>query len=306
MSEAEREESILSRAELDAILEGVAESRTAGRGAPFRADRDALQTSALVRALREFAEEQGRALSALHQRSLEFSLMSWEPLGLAEFADSLLPEDRIVLLELEPGRVLGCLLLGRPLFYGLLGLAFGTPAGLPRFPIPQRAYTRIEGRFLLRVAGELAAQLESTLSRRQPSAVRAVEVVEPRLLPRQSGERFRMASFDVSGLGDTCRLRLVLPEGLLERSNDGVSADPASAWSPVRERMLRMPLRLCVEAGNVELPLRQLASLQVGDVLPLEAADGGGLLVRVGNEAKFRAERGSVGQRLAIQLLERL
>jgi flagellar motor switch protein FliM len=306
MSEAEREECILSRDELDAILEGVAESRTAGRGAPFRADRDALQTSALVRALREFAEEQGRALSAVHQRSLEFSLMSWEPLGLAEFADSLLPEDRIVLLELEPGHALGCLLLGRPLFFGWMALAFGAPAALPRFQIPQRTYTRIEGRFLLRVAGELTAQLESTLSRRRPITVRTAEVVEPRLLPRQPGERFRVASFDVSGLGDICRMRLVLPEGLLERSSDGVGVDSASARSPIRERMLRMPLRLCVEAGNVELPLRQLASLRVGDVLPLEAADGDGLLVRVGDEPKFRAERGSVGQRLAVQLLERL
>jgi flagellar motor switch protein FliM len=56
----------------------------------------------------------------------------------------------------------------------------------------------------------------------------------------------------------------------------------------------------------VELPLRRLASLQVGDLLPLEAADGEGLVVRVENEPKFRAERGSVGKRLAVQLLERL
>ncbi len=306
MSEAERDERILSREELDAILEGAAESRAAGRGAPFRADRNALQTSALASALREFAEEQGRALSTVHQRSLEFSLMSWDPLGLSEFADSLLPEDRVVLLELEPERALGCLLLGRPLLFGWMTLAFGAPATLPRFPIPQRAYTRIEGRFLLRAAGELADQLESTLSRRRPLTVRVAEVVEPRLLPRQSSERFRMASFDVSGLGDVCRLRLVLPEGLLDRDSDAAAAERASAWSPVRERMLKMPLRLCIEAGNVELPLSRLASLQVGDVLPLEAADAEGLVVRVESEPKFRAERGSVGQRLAVQLLERL
>ena len=59
MNEAEREEHVLSREELDAILEGVAESRAVGSGAPFRADRDALQSSALAWALREFAEEQG-------------------------------------------------------------------------------------------------------------------------------------------------------------------------------------------------------------------------------------------------------
>ena len=206
----------------------------------------------------------------------------------------------------EHGTKQGCLLLGRPLLFGWMTLAFGAPETLPRFPIPQRAYTRIEGRFLLRAAGELAAQLESTLSQRRPLAVRVAEVVEPRLLPRQSSERFRMASFDVSGLGDLCRLRLVLPEGLLDRDSDAAAAERASAWSPVRERMLKMPLRLCIEAGNVELPLSQLASLQVGDVLPLEAADSEGLVVRIENEPKFRAERGSVGQRLAVQLLERL
>ncbi len=115
-----------------------------------------------------------------------------------------------------------------------------------------------------------------------------------------------MASFDVTGLADLCRMRLVLPEGLLERNSDAATEERISAWSPVRERMLGMPLRLRVEAGNLELPLRQLASLQVGDVLPLETADAEGLVVRVENEPKFRAERGSVGQRLAVQLLERL
>jgi flagellar motor switch protein FliM len=306
MSEAEREEGILSREELEAILESVAESKSPARGTPYRADRDALQTSALVRALREFAEEQGRALSTVHQRSLEFKLMSWEPLGLADFADSLLSDDRVVLLELEPGRALGCLLLGRPLFFGWMTLAFGAPAGLPRLQIPERPYTRIEGRFLLRAAHELAAQLESTLGRRRPLTVRVVEVVEPRLLPRQPSERFRMASFEVSGLGDVCRLRLLLPEGLLEKDSDAVGAEPASAWSPVRERMLRMPLRLRVEAGNIEMSLRELATLRVGDVLPFENADAEGLVVCVEDEPKFRAERGSVGRRLAVQLLDRL
>jgi len=306
MSEAEREERILSREELDAILEDFAESATAGRGVPFRVHRDTLQTSVLAQALRAFADELGRVLSAAHQRSVKFALMSWEPLGLAEFADSLLAGDRVVLLEFEPGRALGYLLLGRPLFFEWMTLAFGAAARLPRFPIPQRSHTRIEERFLLHAAGEVAAQLEATLAGWRPLTARVAEVVEPRLLPRQSSERFRVASFEISGFREVCRLRLLLPESLLDRESELVGAERGSAVSPVWERMLGMPLRLRVEAGNVELPLRRLASLKVGEVLPLEAADAEGLVVRVENEPKFRAERGSVGQRLAVQLLERL
>ena len=39
-----------------------------------------------------------------------------------------------------------------------------------------------------------------------------------------------------------------------------------------------------------------------GDVLPLTPADPAGLIVRVEDEDKFRAVRGTVGQRVAVQV----
>jgi flagellar motor switch protein FliM len=67
-----------------------------------------------------------------------------------------------------------------------------------------------------------------------------------------------------------------------------------------------MPVAVRVEAGHAEVPLQQVAALQVGDVIPLERSDSRGLLVRVEEEPKYVAVRGAVGARLAVQLVKSL
>jgi flagellar motor switch protein FliM len=47
-------------------------------------------------------------------------------------------------------------------------------------------------------------------------------------------------------------------------------------------------------------------NLQAGSVVPIDAASDGSLLVRVAGRPKFRAIRGALGQRLAVQLTERI
>jgi flagellar motor switch protein FliM len=308
MSEAELEtQPVLSREELDAILTTVREARESGQGArPFRIgrDRDVPRATPVMRMVGEFAEEWGRVLSTLYQRAVRLELLSAEPLSLRELRDVMLPTDRVASLELRPGAGPVHLLLGRTLLFGWLSLAFGSRTAGPG-PLLERPYTRIEERFLKRAALEIARQLAVSLRLPGLPSEPAVELFEPDMLPEAGGRKHLVLSFELTGFDDVCRLRIALPDGLAGGQTASVER-PHRPGTSLEAPMLDMPVRVRVEAGQVSLSLRRLAELKVGDVLPLEAADTKGLVVRIEDEAKFRAVRGTVGHRLAVQLTDRL
>ncbi len=305
MSETEPR-SLLSREELQALLTEL-RSEAGERGRPSEGDGPRLGRWA--RLLGEFAEDQSRALSTLHQRSIELELIEMEELDLREFAAMLLPTDLVAELELQPGDHRLYLLLGRSLVYAWLALAFGARADTPSLPVPARPYSRIEERFLRRAAGDLVRQLQTTWSFRSAVTIRVVDLLEPGSLEPEPAP-FAMASFDVTGLGDPCRLRILLPSGLYavekERESRDVVERRQHLASGLERAVLEVAVRVRAEAGYADLPLRRVAGLQVGDLLPLEPSDPRGLVVRIEEEPKYVAERGSVGGRLAIQLIESL
>ncbi len=74
----------------------------------------------------------------------------------------------------------------------------------------------------------------------------------------------------------------------------------------VEETVLDMSLALRAEIGSIEMSLRDFSNLAVGDVLPVAEVEGAELLVSVAGKPKFHAIRGAVGNRLAVQLLDRI
>lgn len=318
MSEGEGVRALLSREELDALLESASEGalreeharrssrpfggRGQGRKRPGR-------LAPLLRALDDFGEEQGRMLSTLHQVAITFAPAGWEEVTPREFAASLLETDRIASLALSPGGHRGYLLLGRGLVFGWLGLAFGSRRPEGANGAPDRAYTRIEERFLRRVANELAGQLSASWSPRHSLAAEVRAVEEPERVAEDDQGPLLSVTFDVKGMGPLCRLRVLLPPAAFDAADAAESAG-ASGSHAVAENvaapLLDMPVRLHVEVGSVELSLAEIAGLQPGDVLPLERADAHALLVRIEDAPRFRAERGAVSGRLAARITERL
>ena len=65
-------------------------------------------------------------------------------------------------------------------------------------------------------------------------------------------------------------------------------------------------MTLRAEVGRAEITLGELGRLQPGDEIPLRAAAPEGYVVSIEGQPKFRAVRGSVGGRLAVQILERI
>ncbi len=300
---AEPRNALLSREELDALLTELGEAADElvtglhGGLAP--------RLLPIARSVGEFTSEQSRAMSTLYQRGIEFRTLDLQEVPLHDFASFLIPVDRVVVLHFEPGPWVGYLLLGRSLVFSWLTLAFGAQEDTPPFPVPDRHYTRIEERFMRRIAQELAAQLAIALRNRGVAEVSVQEIVEPEAIPA-SPDKIHLASIDVEGLGDLCRLRVALPAALLpEELPAAIPEAPTPAPPPrLRSAVMETPVSVQVRAGHAELSLGQVAALKPGDVLELTPEDQRGFVVRVENEDRFVAIGGSVGGRLAVQVTE--
>jgi flagellar motor switch protein FliM len=311
MSEAHR--AVLSRDELDAILASASEGAQ-GEEARYRHVAGATASpefawTQLARALREFGEEQARDLSALYQRTLGFTLIDLRSLPSQDFAAAMIGHDSAVLLRFQPELGVGALLIGRTLLYGWLTLSFGGQVdSAPPF-VPNRRPSRIETRFLSSIAAELGTRLGSVLARLGEARLELGPVVEAELVPTQTSPRLLVASFDARGFGNVARLRVALPENVFQSERPKLAAGRAGgAGAPeLALRLQGMPLRLRAEVGSAELPLGKLRRLRAGDVVPLRpACAGGGVLLRVEGEPKFRGVPGVVGARVAVRITERM
>jgi len=290
-------EPILSREELAALLADprLASERERAGVAPRR------RRSPLARALAIFAEDQSRLAATVHQRPIRFELLRHGSMPVGEFAAGLIDEDRAFALKLAGMPGTGALVIGRSLLFGWLAMAFGAPPSLD-VPIPRRAYSRIEARFLRRLAGELIRQLARSDSDALPGACEVGELVEPDLLTDLAAPRLFVASFEVMGLGEPGRLRFGFPETWIQGA-DHAAPSPEVAGPARSEHFMQMPVEVRAEIGCSRMPVGRLSGLKPGDVFPIDGFAGGEIRVRVAGVQKFTAVRGSVGKMAAIRIL---
>ncbi|MEM7409184.1 MAG: FliM/FliN family flagellar motor switch protein [Myxococcota bacterium] len=298
MSEAEA--GILSRDELAALLDAIANE--GGEETPWPRKRPAPpRKGPIARALSGFAEEQTRLLSTLHQRSLRFSVFAYEPLGTAEFAGSMLPEDLAIVFEMQPSGERGLLVVSRAFFYGWLTIALGGANGVS-LQVPSRGYSSVEQRFLRILGTEICQQLGRSLREFAAVDLRVDDVVGPELLGDDVPSRLYVASLDVAGFDEVARLRIGLPSAWVE----SFAAPAGKSGAPGHElaaALRETPIAVHAEIGHADLGLRRIAALQVGDTLTLDPVPGGEVLVRLEDRPKFRAVRGAIGSRLAVRVV---
>lgn len=309
MSEPLTQGEVLSREELDALLNELERSRHEDdehrRLFPASPGADpSIPFAPLERCLEEFAGEYAKTLSSLYQKRIDWEIIGWEVIPLAELAEALLPQDRVVVFASEPSGDPGYVVISRPIFFDWMCLAYGGRTGLRANPVPERPYTRIERRFLKRVVSEMLGEVTRFASDLTPMQVRVIGVDEPRVL-LEGTESGLLVSFDVRGFGSFGRVRLVLPTGPLKRLEGPPRRTEPRPRHPIRDALLDMRVPVRVEAGTTDLPLARLARLQPGETVFLDGPEDGTLVVRVGGAGKFRAVRGTVGRRLAVQIVER-
>lgn len=300
---------LLSREEMDALLEGAVANRRKEPAAPLlrerrRSRRHAGRFPLLHQAVVGFAADWSRQLSSTHQRRIECSLVDWDE-GREGLEDLVLPTDRASLFEVLPVGAQGFILPSRTLVFALLSLEFGARAADARI-VPTRHYTAIEQRFQRVLSRSVLEGLEARWSEWARAKARPIGCAEPGELPETLAQRLVVASLAIRGLGLVAGLRVGFPASCLGADRHLAEAAPALGAPEVEERLRDLALTLRARVGVAQITISRLGSLRSGDVLRLEPVAANGLLVDVEGRAKFRAVRGAVGQRLAVQIEERL
>ena len=119
MSLSANEDAVLSREELDALLEEIPKLWSEGAG-DVKGARSRVVDVELQRANESFAIDQGLLLSNRHQRVISLSLIGHREIEMPELAELMLPTDLVVLFRISPKSFDGFLLLSRPFFFHLL------------------------------------------------------------------------------------------------------------------------------------------------------------------------------------------
>lgn len=305
MNAGAEEEAILSREELDALLEEMpqllaTESEDAVRPWPRSVDLE------LQRANEAFGTSLGQTLSNRHQRVISINLIGHREIELPELAEMMLPTDIVAGFQILPKAFDGFLLLSRPLFFQLLSMSFGAgPTIKPARP-PVRDYSRIERRFYQRATTEILELAEFAWSSIVPIEVEmqglcgraAVEESEPSLVA--------LATFEVKGFGEACRLRMAIPAECFSK----VTALPEGGRGRSKRgpelSLEGVPITMRAQVGTASISLARIGRLSPGDVIPLDAPSDGSLTMRIGNRGKFSAIAGTQGAKRAVQLGHRI
>ncbi len=295
---------ILSREELDALLEEMP-GLLAERAAAAESQGSRESDLELERANALFGFEYGRALSNRHERAIQFVLIGQREMEMAELAELMLPTDLAGLFEIQPKGLSGSLLLSRPFFFEMLCTLFGASANLKPVRPPIREYTRIERRFYMRIVKEMLARLEEQWQALAPVTL-AFSGMQGRAVIAEGEIRSALvATFDVRGFSEPCRVRLAVPSEVFRKP--GKTPSRAAKGSPQPGiSLLEVPIRLRAQVGTVVLTLAEAGRLEVGQTIPLDVPTDGSLTVRIGEREKFRGIAGTRGSKRAVQLQERI
>lgn len=213
----------------------------------------------LVRVLETAATLQARRLSTRFQTPLALALDGVEAGSTSGVAAALAPCDRVVLRRDAEGGIAGLVWLPRPLFFAWLALELGARADAPLPAAPERDYTRIEERFLLRAAGELWRHFASGAEADTEACLVAADALAA--LP---DEPLWWARLSLAGLGPSLALYVALRRDPQDRT--GEVAAPAAAAGRTWQ--------LGFEVARGRMTVARLEALQVGDRVALEAAQG--------------------------------
>ena len=310
MKNTESQEPVLSPEELEVLLERLSEKGgTASWSGLSRKEvgtEARLVSHSLQRASEVFADRISRSMSNVFQTSIRFTLIDWRDTEPEEFEQLMVPTDRAVVFDLVPGAGRGILLIGRTFLFHLFCINLGASTGLKKTAPPVRAYTSIEQRFYRSFSVDLLERLGECWSDRTKIDPKITGLIERKHVQEEIPEDLYLATFDVSGFGDVCRMRVAVPKAAFEDRIAAAREVASLSGAQVEETVLDMGLEFRAEIGSVQMSLRDFSNMSVGDVIPLDCVDGGELLTTVAGIPKFHAIRGAVGRRLAVQLTDRI
>jgi flagellar motor switch protein FliM len=320
---------ILSNEEIDTLLEmfrssGAVEDEL---GMPFaapstdREDRvseiDLLKPNRLareqVRGLERYFESAAKLLSATISEKLRLDArcecVAVEQQRFSTWLEHLPGPAAIYVLEMHPFDQPVLLTASTSMLYGAVDRILGGNGKISRVP---RDFTEAE----YTVADALMEPCLEKIGESLKDVIQVTSKVTNRfcnpsmaqILPSQ--DVVLSVYFQVSGeflIGD---LRLLLPFSCLEPYMDKLGKDTVTGLDPgalrdtVQHTLQSVPIDMSVQLGSATITLRQLLTLQEGDVVPLRTRIGEPAIVPVQGRPKFKGHVGQIGNRFAFEIAD--
>ncbi len=263
----------------------------------------------------EFARAFGARLSSYLRLDFGVTVARLQTMTFQKFFEQTVTPTHVALFKAEPARGIGLLEIPPPLGLNIVDRQLG---GAGQVKHPDRALTDLETSLLNQVAGMLLAEWCAQWRDLRP--------LEPALLGHEIDVRFlntlprdaMMLEFAFeTTMGDAPQqFRIGFPydslEPLLRRlgeSAPAVATDPAVAapaapkWNPQFDDV---PVALVARCDGLQLTARRVATLKVGDTLPVEPQHFQAVQLRLGNNTKFVGVLGRSDGHWAVQLTQKL
>ncbi|MDX1762839.1 MAG: FliM/FliN family flagellar motor switch protein, partial [bacterium] len=187
-------------------------------------------------------------------------------------------------------------------------------SGTTRFKVEGRDFTPIEQRVIEKIATVAAEDLMHSW---QPVVPLQVNLEKSEINPRfvsavSKSETLVVFSFEVLIEQATCVLKICMPYSILEPLRLELSGEMESDTVKPQDTRVRrwledgiqsLELDLAVEVGEGEISFRDLMSLQVGDVIPLNSSVDAPFNLLCEGVQKFKAVPGQHKSRMAVQVV---
>jgi flagellar motor switch protein FliM len=275
---------------------------------PSKFSRDHLRTLELIH------ETYGRlvatSLSSLVRGSMRFDFSSIDQVPYEEFINSLIPPAMIVVISWENTGLSMVVEMNLNITLALVDRLLGG-SGLP--PPSPRAPTDIETALISKLVDRHLVALEEAWRTVYPVSLSFVGTeTNPefaQVVP--ANEMVVLITMDI-GIGDLSGIMsLAIPYSLLEPIVNHLSAQRFFVKKKaendlekeyVYQHVLNVIVNLQVCLGHMQIPLKDLVNLRVGDTLLLDRKVNRPLEVKVEKKQKFLGIPGRVGKNLAIKI----
>lgn len=318
---------ILSQEEIDALLKGLTsgsleaeavkeEKREGGRlkvydfRRPEKFSKDQIRTFHMI--FSALARLASTNLAALLRSRCQVELVSTDQLTYDEFVRSVPSPTFVCIFSLLPLEGRCVLQMNLDVVFPMLDRLLG---GLGNTVFSPRPLTEIENRIMTEVTERIMNALKESWTN--------IQQVEPRIEALESNLEFVQVvsgndmvilfTFSVEVREREGMMTICIPYLVVEPITQRLSA---SLWfagrrlsdpqiqEKVKKRINQVRLPVAVELGRANITLRELLSLEVGDVVALDKRVGEPLDVLVGKKTKMKGMPGRVGRRLAIKITE--
>lgn len=256
-----------------------------------------------------FARNFGISLTNRLQQSVTVKRTSIQTLEFEPFLQQLSGRGANAILRLDPLRYGGVINVHEELAFPLVEILLGG-SGEYHLPPPSRKMTAIETNVLKSVFSDACQDLAKTFRSVEELQVSPIKVVNnPRLVTIVPPEALVMvAQFEIIVKKLVGIMSLVIPLASLEplreklREEAAFSSNRSSNWQSVLHNELQgMKLNLVGRLATVDLSVRDVLNLQVGDVITLDCDPDQPVEILVEDKPKFIGMTGLLKGRKAIR-----